>query len=53
MDKPNWVKLKKISYEFWCELNELDAANLDENFILYLQWQELQNSNYCDTLIKQ
>ena len=31
-----------MSFETWCRFNDLDPADLDTNYITYLNWKEEQ-----------
>ena len=34
------LKTKPMTYEMWCRFNDLDPADLDTNYIKYLEWKE-------------
>lgn len=36
------LQLHQMSYERWCRFNDLDPAELDSNYIKYLEWKEEQ-----------
>ena len=36
------LQLNQMSYERWCRFNNLDASELDTNYIKYLEWKEEQ-----------
>ena len=36
------LKTRAMTYEMWCRFNDLDASELDSNYIKYLEWKEEQ-----------
>jgi len=36
------LKQRTMSFETWCRFNDLDPADLDTNYITYLNWKEEQ-----------
>jgi hypothetical protein len=36
------LKQRTMSFETWCRFNDLDASELDTNYIKYLEWKEEQ-----------